>query len=205
MKFIGITGGVGAGKSELLHFMEKEYPAKVLLADELAHELMMPGTECFAQIKETFAEEDIFSPEGGLDAEKMAKVIFSDENKRERMNGIVHPAVKQEVLRRAESERQKGEISCFILEAALLIEDGYDKICDELWYIYTTKDIRRERLKKSRGYSDAKIDAIFASQLSEETYRKYCKVVIDNNDSLEKSFEQLRQIFAEMGISALVK
>lgn len=205
MKFIGITGGVGAGKSELLHFMEKEYPAKVLLADELAHELMMPGTECFAQIKETFAEEDIFSPEGGLDAEKMAKVIFSNENKRERMNGIVHPAVKQEVLRRAESERQKGEISCFILEAALLIEDGYDKICDELWYIYTTKDIRRERLKKSRGYSDAKIDAIFASQLSEETYRKYCKVVIDNNDSLEKSFEQLRQIFAEMGISALVK
>ncbi|MBO5303491.1 MAG: dephospho-CoA kinase [Lachnospiraceae bacterium] len=196
MKFIGITGGVGAGKSELLHFMEKEYPVKVVLADELAHELMMPGAVCFNRIKEAFAGEDIFSSDGRLDAGKMAQVIFSDENKRERMNEIVHPAVKQEVLRRVEKERQKGEISCFILEAALLIEDGYDKICDELWYIYTAKDVRRARLKSSRGYSDAKIDAIFASQLSEETYRKYCKVVIDNNDSLEKSFCQIRQAFA---------
>lgn len=198
MKFIGITGGVGAGKSELLHFMEREYPVKVLLADELAHELMLPGTACFDKIREEFAGEDIFSPEGTLDAKKMAEVIFSKDANRIRMNGIVHPAVKQEILHRVETERKKGEISCFILEAALLIEDGYDKICDELWYIYTSKDIRRARLKASRGYTDAKIDAIFASQLPEEVYRKYCKIVIDNNDSLEKTFQQIRQIFAEI-------
>ncbi|MBO5373370.1 MAG: dephospho-CoA kinase [Lachnospiraceae bacterium] len=198
MKFIGITGGVGAGKSELLHFMEKEYPVKVLLADTLAHELMQPGTECFARIAEAFAKEDIFDIKGRLDAKKMANVIFSDAKKREQMNAIVHPAVKKEVLRRVEHERQKGEISCFILEAALLIEDGYDKLCDELWYIYTSKENRRERLKESRGYSDEKINAIFASQLSEEIYRKYCKKVIDNNDTLEVSFYQIRKIFSEM-------
>lgn len=196
MKFIGITGGVGAGKSELLHFMEREYPVKVLLADALAHELMLPGTECFNRIKEVFADEDVFAPEGGLDAKKMAAVIFSDNEKRIALNNIVHPAVKQEVLRQLEIERRKNEISCFILEAALLIEDGYDKICDELWYIYTSKENRRDRLKISRGYTDKKIDAIFASQLSEDTYRKYCKVVIDNNGTLEEAFAQIRQAFA---------
>lgn len=193
MKFIGITGGVGSGKSAILHYIEQEYEARVLLADELAHELMQPGTECFQEIVESFEKEDIFTPQRELDSLKMAQVIFSDDKKREKMNGIVHPAVKREVLRQVAIEREKQQISCFILEAALLIEDGYDKICDELWYIYTSKENRRKRLKESRGYSDEKIDAIFNSQLSEEIYRKYCKIVIDNNGTLEETFRQIRQ------------
>lgn len=195
MKFIGITGGVGAGKSEILHYIEKEYPAKVLLADELAHELMMPGTKCFEEIQKAFGTEDIFTLQGGLDAGKMAKVIFSDAEKRECMNQIVHPAVKREILRLVEEEEEKGEISYFILEAALLIEDGYDKICDELWYIYTSRENRRKRLRESRGYSDEKIDAIFDSQLPEKTYRNYCKQIIDNNGTLEETFRQIKQAF----------
>ena len=196
MKFIGITGGVGAGKSAILHYIEQEYSAKVLLADELAHTLMQPGTECFDEIVDTFGTEDIFTPDGALDSLKMAQVIFQDAGKRECMNGIVHPAVKREILRQVEEERKKQQISYFILEAALLIEDGYDKICDELWYIYTSRENRRVRLKESRGYSAEKIDAIFNSQLSEETYRKYCKLVIDNNGTLEETFRQIRQAFA---------
>ncbi len=197
MRFIGITGGVGAGKSEILHYIEKNYPAEVVLADELAHTLMQPGTDCFAEIAEVFGGEDIFAEDGSLDKKKMAEVIFSDEEKREQMNAIVHPAVKREVLRLAEQKRKEGKISYFILEAALLIEEGYDKICDELWYIYTTRKNRRERLKASRGYSDEKIDAIFHSQLSEETYREYCKVMIDNNGTREDTFHQLDEIFSE--------
>lgn len=197
MKFIGITGGVGAGKSELLHYIENNYSSVVLLADELAHELMSPETECYKEIVEVFGKEDIFTKTGTLDSKKTASVIFSNEEKRAKMNGIVHPAVKREILRRVEEERKKGKISYFILEAALLIEDGYDKLCDELWYIYTSEENRRRRLKKSRGYSDEKIDAIFESQLSEEIYRSYCKKVIDNNGTLEAAFRQIEQAFAE--------
>lgn len=196
MKFIGITGGVGAGKSEILHYIEREYPARILLADELAHTLMLPGTDCFCRIKQNFEAEDIFTPEGLPDASKMAQVIFSDAFKREKMNAIVHPAVKQEILRLVKEEKEKGVIAYFILEAALLIEDGYDKICDELWYIYTSRENRRERLRKSRGYTDEKIDAIFDSQLPEETYRKYCQFVIDNNGTLKETFRQINQAFA---------
>ncbi|HBA63793.1 MAG TPA: dephospho-CoA kinase, partial [Lachnospiraceae bacterium] len=78
-------------------------------------------------------------------------------------------------------------------EAALLIEDKYDEICDELWYIYAGEEIRRERLKKSRGYSDEKIDSIFASQLSEEVFRSHCDVIIDNSGVFSQTKEQIRQ------------
>ena len=197
MKFIGITGGVGAGKSEILHYIKEQYPARILLADDLAHELMMPGMECYDQIRKIFGQEDIFLPQGEIDAGKLSSVIFSDPEKRMQMNEIVHPAVKKEIIRLAGQERKKGIISYFILEAALLIEEGYDKICDELWYIYTSKANRRQRLKESRGYSDAKIDAIFCSQLSEEEYRKYCKVIIDNNGLLQRTFDQIDEAFAK--------
>ncbi len=193
MKFIGITGGVGAGKSAILEYIAANYNAKVMLADEIAHDLMMPGTKCYDTIKAEFAGEQIFLADGNIDRPRMAQVIFNDDGKRERMNGIVHPAVKDYILEIYREEQEKGELEYLILEAALLIEEHYDEICDELWYIYTSEENRRQRLKENRGYSDEKIDTIFKSQLTEEVYRKYCKVVIDNNHEPEAAFLQIRQ------------
>lgn len=197
MKFIGITGGVGAGKSAILEYIAEHYNAKVMLADEIAHDLMMPGTKCYDTIKEAFGAEDIFLQDGSFDRLKMAQVIFSDETKREQMNGIVHPAVREYILEVYEAEKTKGALDFLILEAALLIEEHYDEICDELWYIYTSEENRRERLHENRGYSDEKIDGIFASQLTEEEYRRYCVKVIDNNGSVEDTNLQLVKIFNE--------
>lgn len=193
MKFIGITGGVGAGKSAILEYIAANYNAKVMMADEIAHDLMMPGTKCYDTIKAEFAKEQIFLADGNIDRPRMAQVIFNDDGKRERMNGIVHPAVKDYILEIYREEQEKGELEYLILEAALLIEEHYDEICDELWYIYTSEENRRQRLKENRGYSDEKIDTIFKSQLTEEVYRKYCKVVIDNNHEPEAAFLQIRQ------------
>lgn len=191
MKFIGITGGVGAGKSEILSYLGKKTGVRVMLADEIAHELMEVGTDCYKCLRQTFNDEDIWNSDGSFNREKLAKVIFSDKLKRDIMNSVVHPAVKEYVIRQQEYEKERGELSLLVLEAALLIEEHYDKICDELWYIYTSEENRRDRLKASRGYSDEKIDNIFKSQLSEEEYRKYCAVVIDNNGSVEAAFEQI--------------
>lgn len=197
MRFIGITGGVGAGKSAILDYIGKNYNAKVMLADEIAHDLMMPGTKCYDTIKKTFENEDIFLPDGSLDRLKMAAVIFSDESKREQMNGIVHPAVKEYVLETYQKELEEGGLDYLILEAALLIEEHYDEICDELWYIYTNEENRRKRLRENRGYSDEKIDGILKSQLTEEEYRRHCKKAIDNNGSVEDTFLQIVKIFDE--------
>lgn len=199
MKFIGITGGVGAGKSQILTFIRDNYPAKVVLADDLAKELMAPGGACYESLRVSFAGDDVFREDGTLDQAKMARVLFSDEKKRTRMNNIVHPAVKREVLRQVAQEKKRGEFAYFFLEAALLIEEKYDEICDELWYIYTSEQIRRQRLKESREYSDEKINAIMASQLSEEMFRKACKVVIENNGLFDETCERLDDAIEKLG------
>lgn len=193
MKFIGITGGVGAGKSEILSYLAKKPGTRVMLADEIAHDLMKPGTECYNQIQSVFAGEDIFLPQGGLDRGRLAEVIFSDDTKRTAMNAIVHPAVKCYVKETAERERAGGRIRLLVLEAALLIEEHYDEICDELWYIKTDEEIRRKRLKAARGYSDDKIDSILESQLSDGQYEQHCKVIIDNNGSLDETLAQIEK------------
>ena len=194
MKFIGITGGVGAGKSAILDFLSQKPNTRVMLADEIAHMLMEPGTACYEAIRNQFSEEDIYEEDGHFHRLKLAQVIFADGTKREQMNAIVHPAVKAYVVEQYQLEQKQGKLDFLFLEAALLIEEHYDTICDELWYIYTDEEHRRARLKESRGYSDKKIDDILASQLREEEYRVACKEVIDNNGTKEETFEQLEEV-----------
>lgn len=191
MKFIGITGGVGAGKSAILDYLKNKPDTKVMLADEIAHELMVPGTQCYDKLKAEFGTEDIYQKDGFFDRIKLAQVIFSDDEKRKKLNGIVHPAVRKYVIGQAAYERKEGKIKLLVLEAALLIEEHYDEICDELWYIYTSEENRRIRLKKQRNYSDEKISEIFNSQLTDEKFRKACRVVIDNNGTIEAAAAQI--------------
>ena len=197
MKFIGITGGVGAGKSAILSYLAGKDGVRVMLADEIAHDLMEPGTACYERIRDCFGEEDIWTEDGHFDRPKLAAVIFADEKKRDRLNGIVHPAVKEYVIEQAAKERERGDIQLLVLEAALLIEEHYDEICEELWYIYTAEDIRRARLMESRGYSKEKVQHIFDSQLKESEYRSHCSVVIDNNGDLAETYRQIDKALAE--------
>lgn len=194
MRFIGITGGVGAGKSEILSYLAKKPNTKVMLADEIAHELMKPDTACYKKIIETFDAKKICLPDGRFERRKLAEVIFSDEKKRQQMNAIVHPAVKEYVRCQAEKERKRGVLKILVLEAALLIEEHYDEICDELWYIYARESVREERLMKSRGYSCEKVHQIIASQLSEAEYRSACRIVINNNGRVEDTFHQIDEV-----------
>lgn len=196
MRFIGITGGVGAGKSAILKYLSEHYNCRVMLADEIAHDVMEPGTDCYKKLRNLFSGDDVFLENGQIDRTGMAKVLFTDDKKREALNDIVHPAVKEYVIQQAQEEREKNELDFLVLEAALLIEEHYDAICDELWYIYTSEENRRVRLKETRGYSDEKIDSILKSQLSEEVFRSHCAEVIDNNSTREAAYIQLDEILS---------
>ena len=198
MRFIGITGGVGAGKSKILTFLENEYGAYVVRADELAATLMTPGHTCYDKLCEAFREEldHILDERGIFRKDEMVARIFADNDKRARLNSIVHPEVKKAILADVEEKRRSGETDLYILEAALLIEEHYDEVCDELWYVYTDEKTRRERLKRTRGYSDERIDSILKAQLSEDEYRAHCRCVIDNNSDLEHVYEQIRHILS---------
>lgn len=189
MKVIGVTGGVGAGKSEVLGYIAGNWNATVVEADEVGYLVMRPGKACYSAIVDLFGA-GILKEDETLDREQIAKIVFEDKEMLAKMNAIVHPAVK-EYIRKAIKREEENETDIFIVEAALLIEDKYDEICDELWYIYTSEENRRERLKLNRGYSDEKIDNIFASQLPESTYREVCKAEIDNNHLPEDAFRQI--------------
>lgn len=200
MRFIGITGGVGAGKSKVLKLLEKLCNCRIMEADRIAEKMTLPGGLAYDKLISTFENDDIWMLQDGekvLDRPKTAQVIFSNEEKRKQFNRIVHPAVKSYILRESEIERIMDAHDFLILEAALLIEEGYDRVCEELWYIYTPEEVRRARLRESRGYSDEKIDSIFASQLSEERFREACVRVIDNTGSEDALEETLKSILAQ--------
>lgn len=192
MKIIGITGGVGSGKSSVLAYFEQKYGATICQADHVAWELQRQGEPCYKEIVKTFGGE-ILDDNLAIDRRKLGEIVFSDEEKLLALNAIMHPAVKQSILKQIASEKEKGTL-LFVLEAALLLEDNYDVICDELWYVYADEMVRRTRLKKARAYSDEKIDAIMAAQVSEEIYRKGCQKIIDNSGTFEETKAQLKEI-----------
>ena len=196
MKVIGITGGVGAGKSEILSYLKEHCNCRILMADRLAEELEQPGQDCYDQLLALLGRE-ILQEDGRIDRKKMAARVFADKSLLEAVNAMIHPAVKQAILQIIRDEKEAARRDYLFIEAALLIEDGYAEIVDELWYIHTEEEVRRQMLKASRGYTDEKIDSILREQLSEEEFYGHCHYVIENSGSLERVYEQLDKKLGE--------
>ena len=188
MKVIGITGGVGSGKSRVLAYLEEAYGAVICQMDETARSLQKKGTRCFERIVEVFGHE-ILDAQGELDRAALGSIVFASEEKLAQLNGIVHPEVIRHVAKDIQSKEAQGR-SLYVVEAALLPDVGKE-LCDELWYIYADESVRRERLKASRGYTDEKISQMIASQPQEERFRSTCSVVIDNSGSFEDTMKQI--------------
>jgi len=189
MKIIGITGGVGAGKTQILEYLNNKYGATVCQADKVAKKLQKKGGVCYDAIISHFGV-GILDEKGELNRSFLADIVFNDQKELEILNGIVHPAVKEEIKKKiAQEERRHTNI--FIIESALLIEDNYDEICDELWYIYVKDEIRKKRLIFSRGYDAKKVDEIIAAQLPKDEFLRYCDRVIDNSGVFAETMMQL--------------
>jgi len=193
--FIGITGGVGAGKSEILKHLKKNPRFLVEEADEIARSFYIKGSRIYDKLISILGEE-VKTPDGSIDKKKMASMIFNDEKKKNAVNSLIHPTVWEYVNEKKREAELSGSYDIYFLEAALLIECGYDKICDELWYIYAEPSVRRERLKKARGYSDEKTGSIIKNQLPDGEYRKYCAHIIDNSGGLEGSLREIDRIIS---------
>lgn len=199
MKVLGITGQVGAGKSTILAYLEEKYRAKVIQADQVGHLVMEPDTSCYKQICSLFGEQ-ILAADQKIDRKKLGAIVFANQEKLAMLNAIVHPAVKEYIRTAVYLEKQKACVPFVVVEAALLLEEHYDEICDEIWYIYVDDAARRVRLKQSRGYSDRKIDDILKNQQKDSVFRKSCQFVVDNSsDFVENTFEQMDRGLKEHG------
>lgn len=193
MKVIGITGGIGTGKSTILDILEKEYSAYVIETDKLAHRLMEPGEEAYRRIVAAFGT-DILKEDATIHRGRLGEVVFGDKDMLSVLNKIVHPAVKQYIIEDIAAKKQQGDVMYYVIEAALLLEDGYRKICDEIWYIYASETIRIQRLIEGRGGDADKWRKVISNQSSEDYYRSNCDVTIDNGESIEKTVVALKEL-----------
>lgn len=191
MRIIGVTGGIGCGKSEVLNFIASHYDATIMKADQIGHILMQKGRKCYTKIVETFGE-GILKENSEIDRSKLAHIVFPRPEELAKLNAIMHPAIKNYILHTIEKEKNIGT-EYFIVEAALLLEDHYDDFCDEVWYIYADEDTRIERLKESRDYTEEKIARIMANQLTEEEFERRCGVEIDNSGDFSYTERQIRR------------
>ena len=181
MKIIGITGGIGSGKSYVLNIIKDTEGAYVIEADKLAHELMLPGNEAYDRVVAAFGN-DILDENGEIDRGKLRQIVMSDEDKLKTLNGVVHPAVKSYIKDDIEDKRAE-DYRYYVIEAALLIQDGYREICDEIWFIQADEEVRIDRLIKSRGYTRKVAEEFIANQPDEQYYADNSDIVIENNGS----------------------
>jgi len=187
-KIIGITGGVGAGKSSVLEILKTKLGARVILADLVAHDLMEPGMPGLKKVTEALGTS-FLNADGTVNRPALAELIFHDEAALKTMNGIIHPMVWEAIKREAEGAKE----SLIVVEAAVF-DTAPAGFFDEMWYVYTTEENRISRLMESRGYTREKCVSIIKKQDSEETYRGRCSRVIDNNGSARETEKQLKEI-----------
>lgn len=191
MKVIGVTGGVGAGKSMVLEILEKEYGAVLLPADEIGRRLMEPGAACYGPVIKKFGEA-VRGTDGRLDRRKISDMVFGNTEALKLLNEIIHPAVRSEIEYRLEKGRNGNHpVQISVIESAILLEAGYEDICDEIWYVYASEETRIGRLMKNRGYTRERCIRVMENQMKEAGFRERAAAVIENEGCREWVQEQI--------------
>ena len=195
VRVVGITGGVGSGKSTISKLLEERFGAYIISTDKVAHDLMEKGGISFNLIVEYFGRS-ILDDNGNIDRKKLGAVVYNNKAQLEKLNSFTHPFVLKEVQRLIK-EKARVNYKLICIETALPIEAKLDKMCDMIWYIYTPEDVRVSRLKKSRNYSDEKIRAIMDKQLSDKEYRKHSTHVVLNVEDKDQIINQIDEILED--------
>ena len=193
VRVIGLTGGVGAGKSRILDILKTEYGAEIIVADQVAHELMEPGQGGYREVVRALGTS-FLNPDGTIDRPLLSALIFHDRNALETMNGIIHPMVWKTIKDKISS----SQADLIVVESAIMGREQ-DDIYDEMWYVYTSEENRIRRLNENRGYSRERSLSIMKNQLSDEEFRELADRVIDNNGTVEDVKAGLEAILKDKG------
>ncbi|MBI4595296.1 MAG: dephospho-CoA kinase [Candidatus Tectomicrobia bacterium] len=190
MKVIGLTGGIGSGKSLVTDILI-ELGAELINADLLGHRIYLPGREAWQEIINAFGRE-VVGPDETIDRKKLGQIVFSDKKALEKLNSITHPRIFEEAAKEIKTLRaKKGNQGIVVFEAAILIEAKWTSLVDYIWVVAADREVVIERLmernKMTREQSEARID----SQLSNEERIKFADVVIMNNDTLNLLNQQV--------------
>ena len=191
---IGLTGSIATGKSTVSRMLkEKGYP--IVDADEISRRVVDPGSPVLTSIMEAFGP-DVLLSNGSLNREKLGSLIFNNKEEREKLNRIMHPAVRKEMLRQKEMWLEKGA-NTIIMDIPLLFESKLQSYVDKIIVVSVTPPIQKERLIARNGYSAVEAEARINSQFPIAEKEKGADAVIDNNGTLEETENQLNALLIE--------
>jgi dephospho-CoA kinase len=196
MKTIGLTGGIGSGKSTVSQLLA-ERDAFVIDADTVGHEIYLPGKEAWKQVTAAFGQE-ILAADQTIDRKKLGAIVFGSTEARQRLNAIVHPLMFQDIDRRIQAKRAAGFSGPIVVEAAILIEANWTPLVDEVWLVETNTQAVVERVAAQRGLAASDTEARIASQLSNAERRKHAQLVIHNDGSLADLKQRVGQAWERL-------
>ena len=192
MRVIGLTGGIGTGKSQAARILE-ELGAVVVNADLLGHQAYEPDTETWQQIVDAFGPE-VVGPEGEIDRKRLGRIVFSDPDAKSKLDAIVWPQIAKLACKQIESLR-KQETDTIVLEAAVLVEAGWDFLVDEVWVTHAPRELVRQRLKFRDGLTTEEIDRRIEAQIPFEERLKEGYVPIENASTLEALRDRVQTLW----------
>ncbi|MDG0865731.1 dephospho-CoA kinase [Candidatus Lucifugimonas marina] len=192
MIVIGLTGGIGTGKTEVTHVL-RELGAVVFESDKLAHSSYEPGTEAHGQIVSCFGEE-VLSDSGFVDRNALGKIVFADSARRRELEEIVWPATRKLALALLKEEENRGT-EFVVVEVPKLFESGWDKLADAVWTVESPRGEVNSRVEDRSGLDESEIDARVAAQLTPEQRIEKADVTIMNDGTLEELRTQISRIW----------
>ena len=192
MKVIGLTGGIGSGKSTVSQFLA-ELGATIIDADKIGHEVLKPDTEVWREVVVTFGKQ-IVTANGTIDRKKLGTIVFSNPEARAQLNQIMHPRI-YEMVKAQLAEYQRQGTNVVVVEAPLLVEADWTLLVDEVWVTTAAEDTVLKRLRERTGLSEAESQARIRSQLPPEEKIKSADVVIDTDFDLDELKAKVRELW----------
>ena len=192
MKVIGLTGGIGSGKSTVSKFLA-DLGAVIVDADRMGHEALQPDTEVWREGVAAFGRQ-ILTPTGDINREKLGKIVFNSYELLTRLNQIMHPRMYDMVKVQLEEYRRQG-VSVVVLEAPLLLEAGWTSLVDEVWVTVAPEDTVLRRLQERVGLSREEVLSRIRSQLPSEERVKRADIVINTDCSLDEVKAKVKKLW----------
>ena len=194
MVIIGLTGGIGTGKSAVSRVLAG-VGATIIDAVLVGHEVYQAGTETWKAVSQTFGT-DILLPDQQIDRKKLGEIVFNDSSALAKLNAIMRPAMEAVLAQRLQAAADRGD-NVAVLDSATLVEAGWTSLVNEVWMVSAPSQNVAQRLKERDGLSDTAIKARVASQITDHERAAKADVVIENNGNLEELTAAVKALWAE--------
>jgi dephospho-CoA kinase len=195
MLTIGLTGGIGSGKSTAAKILA-EFGAPIIDADKVAHTTYAPGGAAYDGVIAAFGNE-IVAVDRTIDRKKLGAIVFENPERLNKLTSIVWPATFKSIRAELDGLRASGEKMPVVVEAAILIEANWQPLCDEIWLVRASRQAVIERIERQRGLKPAETEARIRAQLSDDKRAKHASLVIDNDGSLDALREVLKRVWSD--------